>query len=272
MNNVVTQRFIECIQSLKEAGKIKSARQFALSLDYLPQGLSEMYNNRRDVTIELLRRAIAMYDLNAGYIFTGNGPRITTDKAPDSFKVLTVITDDSNTERIVHVPVAAQAGYADQLADPVFVQDLPTYSLPDPGFQQGSYRSFDVAGDSMEPTLHNGDKVVCAFIEPGYWEQAVKDNQVFVVVTTDGVLVKRLLNNIRQDATIDLVSDNKSYVVTTLELSGIREIWRVRLRISAHLNPAVRPAELEEQMEKQSQLIEQLNSTLEMFMQDRKSA
>ena len=58
MNSVVTQRFINCHNKLKIDQRIRSSRQFALSLDYLPQSLSEILKNRRDVTIELLRKSI----------------------------------------------------------------------------------------------------------------------------------------------------------------------------------------------------------------------
>ena len=61
MNNVVTQRFIKCHDKLKEDNRIRSSRQFAMSLDYLPQSLSEIIKGRRDVTIELLRKAIDKY-------------------------------------------------------------------------------------------------------------------------------------------------------------------------------------------------------------------
>jgi len=56
--NIVTERFIKCHNLLKEENRIRSSRQFALSLDYLPQSLSEILRGRRDVTIELLRKAV----------------------------------------------------------------------------------------------------------------------------------------------------------------------------------------------------------------------
>lgn len=275
MNNVVTQRFIECIKTLKDTGRIKSARQFAFSLDYFPQGLSEMFNNRRDVTIELLRRAVELYHFNPAFLFTGEGPMFTDGNAGSALKVLTVVTNGSNEERIVHVPVAAQAGYAEQLSDPVFVQELPTYSLPDDNFRFGSYRSFDVAGDSMEPTLQRGDRVVCAFIEPQYWEPAIKDNQVYVVVTHSSVLVKRLINRMRHDKCIDLVSDNRDYSPVPVPVSDIREVWRVRLRISGYLD---RPQwvemtqDLENQIQRQGHLIEKLSKALDNFAVEHKTA
>ena len=67
-----------------------------------------------------------------------------TEEDHKSFRVLTIVTNVSDDERIVHVPVPAQAGYASELTDPTFIQDLPTFSLPDYKYKVGTHRSFDV--------------------------------------------------------------------------------------------------------------------------------
>ena len=56
MNSIVTERFIKCHDKLLANNQVRSSRQFAISLDYLPQSLSEIVKGRRDVTIELLRK------------------------------------------------------------------------------------------------------------------------------------------------------------------------------------------------------------------------
>lgn len=265
MNNVVTQRFIECIELLKSQNKVKSTRQFALSLDYLPQGLSEMYKGRRDVTIELIRKSVQQYQINPTYLFTGTGDPLT-DGPSNDMRVLAVVTDSDNQERIVHVPVAAQAGYTEQLADPAYIGELPTYSLPDDSFRSGSYRSFDIAGSSMEPTLFHGDRVVCSFIEPQYWSQAIKNGHVYVVVTRTDVLIKRLTNRMRTDACVDLISDNAAFAPQSVAAEDIREIWWARLKITPYLNkPATLDIaqDLEDQIARQSDLIDRLSKTLD---------
>ncbi|MCB0641957.1 MAG: peptidase S24, partial [Phaeodactylibacter sp.] len=192
MSNIVTQRFIKCHDKLKETAQVRSSRQFAMELDYLPQSLSEILKGRRDVTIELLRKAVERFKVNPVYIYTGEGPMFMTEADQNSFRLLTIVTNNQDDERIVHVPVPAQAGYAGELMDPTFIEELPTFSLPDYKYQVGTHRSFDVAGDSMEPTLFEGDKVICSFLEPNLWESSLKDNFVYVIVTRGDVLVKRI--------------------------------------------------------------------------------
>ena len=235
MNSVVTDRFVKCHDEVRKQGKVRSSRQFALNLDYLPQSLSEILKGRRDVTIELLRKAVEIFNFNPVYIFTGEGTMFQTEQESRNFRLLTIVTDPQNDERIVHVPVPAQAGYAGEVLDPVFFEELPTYTLPDYKYKVGTHRSFDVAGDSMEPTLFEGDKVVCSYLEPNLWESSIKDNYVYVVVTRGDVVVKRVFNKIKESRYLELRSDNDFYQPYQVSLGDVREIWYVRAKISPFL-------------------------------------
>lgn len=274
MNNVVSQRFIKCHNKLREEKRVRSSRQFAISLDYLPQSLSEILKGRRDVTIELLRKSVEVYKINPVYIMTGNGPMFMTEEDHQNLRVLTTITNPEEEELIVHVPLPAQAVYAAELGDPSFVQDLPTYSLPDYKYHVGTHRSFDVPGDSMEPTLFEGDKVVCSFLEPTLWESGLKDNFAYVVVTRSDVVVKRVANFLRDRKEIELSSDNNFYEPYTIPLSDLREIWYVRARITPFL-PSPKNiqryihdevADLKETITQQSKMLSQLSQTLERML------
>ncbi len=232
MNHIVTQRFIECFDKLKELNKVRSGRQFAMTLDYLPQSFSEILNGRRDVTIDLLRKAVEVYNFNPVYICRGDGSFFYREEGHDSARVLTIVTDPDDNERIVHVPVKAQAGYAGEQLDPVFVSELPAYSLPDYAYRSGTFRSFDVSGDSMEPVLYSKDKVICSFVEQHLWESGIKDHHVYVVVSAGDVLVKRVVNNIRRHRHLELHSDNDYYPPIRMNVNDIREVWMVRTRLA----------------------------------------
>lgn len=274
MNSIVTERFINCHNKLRKELRVRSSRQFAMHLEYLPQSLSEILKNRRDVTIELLRKAIEVYKMNPVYLFTGNGPMFMKEEEHKNFRVLTIVTDAQNDERIVHVPIPAQAGYASESSDPTFVQELPTYTLPDYKYKVGTHRSFDVAGDSMEPTLFEGDKVVCSYIEPTLWETAIKDSYVYVFVTKGDVLVKRVANKIKEDKTLILISDNAYYEPYQIKISDINEIWYVRAKISpflpspGNLKNMLRGEidELRKTIQNQSKIIESLYKTIETLV------
>ena len=275
-NSVITQRFIKCHNKLRENKTVKSSRQFAVEIDYLPQSLSEILKGRRDVTIEVLRKSIETYKFNPIYLFTGEGALFLTEEDLNnkSLRVLTVVTDTANDERIVHVPVPAQTSYASELSNPKFIQNLPSFTLPDYKYKVGTHRSFDAAGDSMEPTLFEGDKIVCSFIEPTLWESGMKDGYVYVIVTQDDIVIRRVYNQLKTNKLIEVHSDNRFYEPYTIPLSIIREIWYVRAKISPFLPSPNRIQHLfyddmnslKSTVSEQSRLIENLNQTIQKLV------
>jgi phage repressor protein C with HTH and peptisase S24 domain len=274
LGNIVTQRFVACHDKLKKDGRVRSSRQFAMGLDYLPQSLSEILKHRRDVTIELLRKAIEKYKINPMYIFTGEGPMFMKEEDHRNFRVLTIVTDAQNDERIVHVPTPAQAGYASEECDATFIQELPAYTLPDYKYKVGTHRSFEVSGDSMEPTLFEGDKVVCSYLEPNLWASSMKDSYVYVIVTRGDVLVKRVQNRLKDAQKLLLISDNGYYEPYEIMAKDIREIWYVRAKISPFL-PSPQNiknimreevADLRTTLQQQSSIINDLYRTIEALV------
>jgi predicted ATP-grasp superfamily ATP-dependent carboligase len=83
-SNVVTQRFAKCVKQLRENKIINSSRQFALEVDCLPQTLSEILNNRRDATIEVIRRSVERHHFNPVFLFTGKGDLFMTPKQEEA--------------------------------------------------------------------------------------------------------------------------------------------------------------------------------------------
>lgn len=270
MPSVVTLRFVACHDRLRNERKVKSSRQFALALDYLPQNLNEVLKGKRDIPLDVIRKGVEVYKINPLFLYSGDGAMFLDEEGNDSFRVLTVATDSVGEERILHIPVAAQAGYATELLDPIFYQELPAYNLPDRRFQFGSFRSFDVSGDSMYPTLKEGDKVICQYVDPGDWISGIRDQHVYVIVTRTNVLVKRVVNNLQRHRHLELISDNDHYKSIRLNISEIKELWYINSLIS-HFSHSTDPEnnhkgnleELSETIRQQSALIKHLNQTLE---------
>jgi len=277
MNSIVTQRFIKCHDKLREENRVRSSRQFALSLDYLPQSLSEILKGRRDVTIELIRKAVEVYKLNPVYLYTGEGPPFMTEGGNQDVRILTVVTNAQDQELIVHVPSAAQGAYVQELGNPQFIQNLPHFLLPEYRYQAGTIRSFDVTGDAMEPTLSEGDKLVCQYVEPGHWETGIRENHIHVVVTRADVLVRRVANNLREKKQLRIFSDNDYYSEQILPLADIRELWVLKTRISPYMGAPSHPVrkvredikEVKQALGQQSQLIHNLLERIDKLSPDR---
>ncbi|MEO3210718.1 S24 family peptidase [Parabacteroides distasonis] len=78
--NIVTERFIQVFNNLKDRVFFETNKEFADSIDYLPQSLGEVLKGRRDVTIEVIRKLVIEYPISLDYIFTGEGTMLIEDK------------------------------------------------------------------------------------------------------------------------------------------------------------------------------------------------
>ena len=270
MSNDITKRFIECFRELKELNVIKSDRQFCLNLSYSPQSWLKILKCERDVTLDLLKKAAEIFDFNPEFLITGQGERFRNRDSLVEFQA-----HEEINKTIVHIPITAKAGYADQFNNPVFARELKFYSLPMDYYRHGSFRSFEVEGDSMEPVLNNGEIVVCTKLDDQpLWQNNIKTGYVYVVITQNDIVVKRVINLLKDEKTLQLVSDNTNYPDIIVQQEDIHEIWLVKMKISpfAHSRVNLRQemienySELKKTIKNQSEIIVRLNSVVEKIL------
>lgn len=128
---------------------------------------------------------------------------------------------------IPFVPVKAAAGYLTGYADPEFVDELNTFTLP--MLAGGDYRAFEIIGDSMMPTA-SGSVIVGERVQN---LDDVKTNQTYIVVSkADGIVYKRMMKNNRQKNKFTLISDNPSYQPYSINAEDIVEVWQAQMIIS----------------------------------------
>jgi transcriptional regulator with XRE-family HTH domain len=133
----------------------------------------------------------------------------------------------SSTNEIQFVPVKAAAGYMAGYADPEFIDELNTFTLP--MLSPGQYRAFEIVGDSMLPTP-SGSVIVGEKIEN---MDDVKSNQTYIVVSrNEGIVYKRVLKNARLKNKVTMMSDNPSYQPYNVSSEDIMEIWKAQMIIS----------------------------------------
>ena len=123
------------------------------------------------------------------------------------------------------VPVKAAAGYLAGYADPEFIDELNTFTLP--MLAPGDYRAFEIVGDSMLPTP-SGSVIVGEKVSS--FKEVKNSNTYIVVSNSDGVVYKRIITN--DDNTNDgkdkltLLSDNPLYEPYQVNATDIVEIWK----------------------------------------------
>lgn len=269
MQNFVTQRFIECHNYLLESSDIRSSRQFALRIKYQPQSLNEILNGRRDVPLKVIHHAVNTFNLNPTFLFTGDGHFLLgVDSSIDQQH-----QNESEKNRITYVGVSAQAGYGGQLDEVHYGNDLETFTLPGHEFKVGTFRCFDVDGDSMEPLVQNGDKLVCSKVELDPHFSCIRNNKVYIVVTAHDIVVKRLLKVAENENILELHSDNSFFKTYTLRKSEILEIWAVKMKISRFHSLQSNNNSLTEELDSlrslvqnQSGMINDLNLTIDKLL------
>ena len=231
-----------------------------------------------DLTSKSVAEILLKYpDVSPEWLLTGNGEMLKSERATEVIKtppveiiapikvegrslmpkVIVLKDEDVEEERIPLVPVMAQAGYLQGYDDPQYIKELPMYNLP--GMRNGTFRIFQVEGLSMYPTLQSGSYVVGQFVED--WEH-ISDNRIYVVVSTEGVIVKRVLNRIEKYGSLYCKSDNRVFPHINVRLKDVKEIWECKMHLSFDfLDPVPeyqKIADLEADVQFLKQRVEQL--------------
>jgi phage repressor protein C with HTH and peptisase S24 domain len=106
-------------------------------------------------------------------------------------------------------------------------------------FKQGTYRAFEIKGDSMLP-LVSGTIIIGEYQEN--WGD-VKTGETYVIISkSDGVVYKRIGNKFKDNKKLKLVSDNPVYEPYEINGEDVLEIWKAKAYISTHMPlPAAEP-------------------------------
>lgn len=128
---------------------------------------------------------------------------------------------------IQFVPMKAAAGYLNGYADPEFIDELNTFTLP--MMTPGSYRAFEIVGDSMLPTP-SGSIIVGERVEN--LEDVKSSNTYIVVSKQEGIVYKRIMKNARARQKYTLVSDNPVFQPYHIDANDVLELWQAQMVIT----------------------------------------
>lgn len=143
-------------------------------------------------------------------------------------RVLFPITVDGANEDLIEViPVEASAGYLRGYSDPEYIEHLTQIKLP--FLPSGKHRAFPIKGDSMLP-VKSGSFIVARFLED---VQDIKDGHTYIVLSrSEGMVYKRVFNQIEEHKMLLMVSDNKKYDPYYLPANDVLEIWEFTCSIN----------------------------------------
>lgn len=137
---------------------------------------------------------------------------------------------------IVYIPLVnqyAHAGYLDGYASTTYLEQLPQIPFIVDKEGHGNYIAFEVKGDSMnngtEESYLEGDRLYCREIAPYLWATSKLHLRKwdFVIVHTDGIIVKRIIDHDVENHTITIHSLNDMYSDKMIDLCEVRQIFNV---------------------------------------------
>lgn len=234
--------FYDRLEVIMSDKGINSVNEFATKyLGYKsPQKINRLKKEGAKPSFDIILEVLNKFEeLNPEWLLKGQGPRWSSNildknqqvghanEPQANYKSIpeVITVDGTGRENILLVPVKAQAGYLQGYEDPAYLEQLPSYRLPN--VNNGTFRMFEVKGDSMYPTLHSGAIAVGEYVED---LEDIKDNLIYIVVTKDdGVTIKRCLNRFQKYGTVYAKSDNRrEYPSFPIKQEDIVEVWKLK--------------------------------------------
>ncbi|MCC3160058.1 LexA family transcriptional regulator [Hymenobacter sp. 15J16-1T3B] len=203
---------------------VKMARLFGISLDAL---VTTDFSKKRQAAAVLrqLQNAPALEAAGTDGASVADPER----SKGENLRVLAITVDKNQNENIELVPLKAAAGYLNGYADQEYIEDLPKFRLPMLG-QTGTFRAFEIAGDSMLP-IASGTVIVGRYVAD--WNEVKDGTPCIVVSKKEGIVFKRVFNRLQDAATLTLHSDNPVYSPYDIDVEDVLEIWEAKSYISS---------------------------------------
>lgn len=237
-------------------------QQFADNMEIKRSLIGAYEEDRAEPKYDLLKKIAEYFELTIDEFIN---EKINDNWKPkpksqgSNLRVLSISVDKDDNENIELVPVKASAGYLNGFSDPQYIQDLPKFQLPIPSLKQGTYRAFEIKGDSMLP-IQSGSIIIGEYLDN--WND-VKIGDTYVIISkNEGVVYKRAGNKFKEDRELKLVSDNKVYDPYSVPADDILEIWKAKAYLSTALpEPTPEPTieTLSTMMAQMQKSISQLN-------------
>jgi len=210
-------------------------QQFADAIGIKRSLVGAYEEDRAEPKYELLKKIAAFYEFSMDEFINEEindkwKPKLKSQGT--NLRVLSISVDKDDNENIELVPVKASAGYLNGFSDPEYIRELPKFQLPLPSLKQGTFRAFEITGDSMLP-IQPGSIIIGEYLDN--WND-VKTGETYVIISrNEGVVYKRAGNRFKENKELKLISDNKVYDPYQIAAEDILEIWKAKAYFSSSL-------------------------------------
>ncbi|MEB0299588.1 LexA family transcriptional regulator [Mucilaginibacter sp. 5C4] len=221
-----------------------SQEEFAASVGLKRANYAQIELGKQNPTLETISNIVRIYHKPYELVIDGKeiAPIPASNVAPivlksgkksGSFPALNmpnyITVNSDNEENTIFVTAKAAAGYLNGFEDPEYRDSLQVINLP--GLNGATHRAFEIKGNSMLPTHHSGSIAIGRFVESF---NDIRDRRIYILVTKEGIVLKRVLNRIADDNKLILLSDNdnkREYPNYLVSPEDVLEIWYWRASI-----------------------------------------
>lgn len=241
------------LKQLREK-ETKTQSEFGLRIGSNQSSIGKMENAKRAIGPHVEYKILKEFNINPEWWHTGIGEMfINKAKEPNAIDLglldgdyeehttksgnTHIIKSDGNyLLKVKFVPHKAYAGYLAGWNDTEFLQDLPLITTHVKNFHYGTYRAFEVRGDSMDCdkkyAIEDGDLVIGRKLPKDKWCYKLHIHNVkeWVIVHDGGIIIKHISKHDVENGIITCVSYNEDkhlYPDFDLNLSEVYELFSV---------------------------------------------
>lgn len=226
MTTPVLSKNLKQLRSIKNWTQAHVAEQLAVSREMY----SKYETGRAEPPIPALKRIASLYSLSLDILINVDLSKVDLEQLVElegNRVLLPIKVTGDNENTIEIVTQKATAGYLSGYADPEYIEQLETLSIPFLGNEK--LRAFPISGDSMLP-LQNGSYVVGKYLEDIL---SYKNGHTYIVITQDeGIVYKRVFMDKDNPKQVILYSDNDEYAPYPILISDIVEMWQFACSIT----------------------------------------
>ncbi|MGK0256462.1 MAG: hypothetical protein ACI81I_001079 [Arcobacteraceae bacterium] len=206
--NEIIEKLRDVLSSEKDNGKVFD-KEIANALDLTSVNFATM-KKRKSVPFSNILNFCALKKISINWMLYGQDPSSLIDS-----------TDKYWIKYFPTINVSAGGGAYD--TEEGFEKlDVPDFFIDLIGGKENvkNIEAINVTGDSMEPTLNNGNII---FIDKT--KQDVAKDGIYAFINENGLFVKRIQR--RVDGGLDIISDNKEYPLQIVNRNGIDILGKV---------------------------------------------
>ncbi len=166
----------------------------------------------------------SLFNINTEFMLEGEGEPFQNQQVGNSDLAPAI----NYRNQILYTTAQAFASSAEEMQTK---NDCEYFQIPG---LQGEFIAFSVSGNSMQPTLQDGDIIICRELHNG---DTLKDNDIYTICANNAIMVKRVQQiwdkSRRQVLKLKLISDNYlEHDPRFLDKQEVSKVWKVERKIT----------------------------------------